>query len=333
MTSNTGSLKGFDPEFADIPDYIIKITERIWEGREVHRIRDWYGDDCLVHTSMGPSHGIEPVIAATLATLDLFPERLLLPEDIVWSGDDTAGYLSSHRVISPARHLGDSIYGPPTGRPLYIRALADCLCRENRIVEEWLVRDPSGICAQIGADVVAVAARLAAADAAKGIAPWHLPRAALLREKGRFMEPTLQPHAAARLCRDTLTAIWNADLAAIRGAYHPAAVMHAPGFEMHYGHQRIDRWFNAMIAAFPDALFTVENSICLEEPGRPVRTSTRWWMTGTHTGPGRYGTPSGATVLMLGINQAHVVNGRIEQEWTLFDELAVHKQIAQARAA
>ena len=26
-------MKGFDPTFADLPDYIIKITKEIWEDR------------------------------------------------------------------------------------------------------------------------------------------------------------------------------------------------------------------------------------------------------------------------------------------------------------
>ena len=27
-------MKGFDPTFADLPDYIIKITKEIWEDRD-----------------------------------------------------------------------------------------------------------------------------------------------------------------------------------------------------------------------------------------------------------------------------------------------------------
>ena len=61
------------------------------------------------------------------------------------------------------------------------------------------------------------------------------------------------------------------------------------------------------------------------EPGRPVRTSTRWRLAGTHAGHGAFGPPSGAQVLILGITQAHVWNGRIQQEWTVVDELAVQQ--------
>ena len=28
-------MKGFDPKFADFPDYILKITQEIWEDRGI----------------------------------------------------------------------------------------------------------------------------------------------------------------------------------------------------------------------------------------------------------------------------------------------------------
>ena len=73
------SMRGFDPDFEDLPDYIIKITERIWEGRGIGLIRRWYSDDCPVHTTMGPLKGSEAMVAGTLETLNALPQRRLLP--------------------------------------------------------------------------------------------------------------------------------------------------------------------------------------------------------------------------------------------------------------
>ena len=36
--------------------------------------------------------------------------------------------------------------------PVAVRAIADCFCVENRIVEEWLVRDYAGLVRQMLAD-------------------------------------------------------------------------------------------------------------------------------------------------------------------------------------
>ena len=37
-------MKGFDAQFKDFPDYILKITYQIWEKSDVEAIRDYYAD-------------------------------------------------------------------------------------------------------------------------------------------------------------------------------------------------------------------------------------------------------------------------------------------------
>lgn len=325
-------MPGFDADFADLPDYIVKITERIWEGRGIGAIRRYYADDCPMYTSNGPVRGVSSIVAGTLETLNAFPDRRLLPEDIVWSGDARGGYLSSHRISAPATHLGPGAFGPPTGRAIHFRTIADCLCRDNRVVEEWLARDQSGIALQLGLDPFELAARQAAADAAAAKAPWQLADAKTLRTNGSLREPTWQSHPAAVRVREEFSAIWGrAELQRVATLYHPACVVHAPGAQTLHGHERLHRWLFGLLAAFPDAQVSVEHSIALEEPGQPVRVATRWWFTGTHSGHGRYGAPSGATVLLLGITHANVIDGRIREEWIAADELALLKQIAAHR--
>lgn len=39
-------VKGFDPRFTDLPDYILKCTAQIWEGHDIAAL-DWhYIDGC-----------------------------------------------------------------------------------------------------------------------------------------------------------------------------------------------------------------------------------------------------------------------------------------------
>lgn len=54
------ALDGFDPDFEDFPDSILKITERIWEGRDVGSIHRYYAPDCVVHTGMGSWQACAP---------------------------------------------------------------------------------------------------------------------------------------------------------------------------------------------------------------------------------------------------------------------------------
>ena len=50
-------MKGFDAQFTDLPDYILKCTARIWEGRDIAAL-DWhYHDDLLVRSPAGINQG------------------------------------------------------------------------------------------------------------------------------------------------------------------------------------------------------------------------------------------------------------------------------------
>lgn len=65
--------------------------------------------------------------------------------------------------MSTATNLGDSNFGPATGKKVNFRTVIDCACTENRIHEEWLVRDNLWIVTQFGLDPVKVAKSMAVA--------------------------------------------------------------------------------------------------------------------------------------------------------------------------
>ena len=44
-------------------------------------------------------------------------------------------------MLNNATHLGPWTYGPPTGRNWVNRGMAHCLVQDNKVVEEWVVRD------------------------------------------------------------------------------------------------------------------------------------------------------------------------------------------------
>ena len=57
-------------------------------------------------------------------------------------------------------HKGNGTFGKRTGKKIYVRTIADCICRENRIIHEWLVRDQAAIAMQLGLEPRALAQRL-----------------------------------------------------------------------------------------------------------------------------------------------------------------------------
>ena len=144
------TMQGFDPKFADFPDYILGITYEIWEQRGVDTLNHYYAPNIIVRSPASVVVGNQLVIDATHATLAEFPDRQLLGEDVIWSGTPEEGLLSSHRILSTATHTGDGAYGPASGTKLTYRVLADCHAKNNAIDDEWLVRDQGAIVRQLG---------------------------------------------------------------------------------------------------------------------------------------------------------------------------------------
>ena len=145
-------MKGFSDRFTDFPDYILGITQEIWENRGLSTLHQYYSDDIPVRSPGSIVIGNKNVIAATMATLAEFPDRRLLGEDVIWSGTPEHGMLSSHRILSTATHLGDGVYGKASGTKLKYRVIADCHAINNQINDEWLVRDQGAVVRQMGWD-------------------------------------------------------------------------------------------------------------------------------------------------------------------------------------
>ena len=76
-------MHGFDPEFKDLRDFILKITHRIWEEGGIDRIRDYYNESVPVKTPLSVTNLVEDVVRSTRETLQMFPDRQLYGEDVI----------------------------------------------------------------------------------------------------------------------------------------------------------------------------------------------------------------------------------------------------------
>lgn len=317
-------MKGFDAEFQNLEHYIRLITERIWEGGRTEDIRLYYSDPCIVETPMAVSSALENVISGTYAAKEMFPDRSILDEDIIQSGNDVVGYLSSHRGISTMTHLGDGIFGPPTGRSLHLRAVADCVCINNQIVHEWLVRDQAAVAIQIGSTPRALAQR------------W-------LNERGGWNKPKAGPVPApyiSHISQDPLATAYAAGLAGLasRGAlqvdlYDRAVQQFAPGGAIHYGQAEAGALWLSVFGALRATQFTVEHLAFqsdMLQSGRPDRVALRFRAQTLHEAPAasqRYGAATGRPVEVLGIVHAEFVKGKVVREWVHLDDVAQWMQV------
>ncbi|MDG1935734.1 MAG: ester cyclase [Paracoccaceae bacterium] len=312
-------MKGFEEQFSDIPDYILKCTAQIWEGRDIAAL-DWhYHDDLIVRSPSGINRGNKVGKANTMATLAEFPDRQLLGEDVLWCGDEQAGFLSSHRILSTATHCGGA-FGPKTGIRVIFRTIADTYCRENRVWDEWLIRDNAAIARQLGQTPKY------AAQAIIDRGDMRMPLKPSSDVQGPYTslgnsDEWGEKHASI------LQRIMNTDFSVITEEYDRACYLSLPGAHDAYGWAEADIFWNGLRSSLPLAHFQIEHQMGRADPLLSPRSAIRWSLTGCHDGWGRYGPPTGAEIHVMGVSHVEFGPRGLRREVTLFDDIAIWKQI------
>lgn len=302
-------------------DYILGITHEIWEQRGVDLIHQYYAPDCTLHALDGLVQGAQQVVDGTRAYLGAFPDRLLLGEEVIWSPQGEGAFLSSHRIISPMTNLGPSVYGPATGKALRVAAIADCLVEHGVITREWLIRDGLALLGQLGFAPLPAAQRIqkrrdAATDAWLG--------RELARAAGR---PSVR-HALAPFIRQVLEACWaGADAARLLSLYAPYAVLHRSPVERHSGAPAIAGHFAALRGAFAEAKVAVDQVSAQPWGENGQSIAVRWGVAARHQGEYQGVRAGNRPVFILGVSHWRILQGRIVQDWTLFDGLGVLAQL------
>lgn len=318
-------MQNFSPEFKTPEQYIIDITYKIWEESGVGRINDWYAADCPRRSPHGVTNTAADVVRETLETMALFPDGEILAEDVI-IGDKPSGFYSSHRVRHTSTHLGDGRYGPATNRRLTSLVMADCLCRDNRIIEEWELSDGSDAARQLGLDPVAFGRALGE----KRPDAYSIGNEAMYQ---RWADPhglkIVGNNEIANWIIDTYSAIWNhKKLNAITERYDRAVRFEGYGGNLCYGRANMTKALYSVLASIPDGVFEPHHIIVRQQPARADFAALRWTYCGTHRGHGRYGDPTRSQVAILGISHFELHEGLIVREWMVVDDTAIYAQIA-----
>ena len=317
-------MKGFDKKYKDFPDYILKITKQIWEGKDVDSIGEFYTDNIPVRSPFGITYGNKPVIEATYNTLKEFPNRQLLGEDVIWNGNDDKGYHSSHRILSKGTHLGDGFYGKPTGKDIYYRVIADCACKGNQVYDEWIVRDQGAMVRQIGYTPKEFAQIMI--DKEGG-----LEKAKKLFDRNDIKPSDYQPE---KIKKDSAGQKYSEILSKVFeegydfNNYNRASSIYWPGNKLGHGREDISKFWNSLKDIFTDIKFTIEHVGYLDESNKNPRASIRWFLEGMHSEDSEdYGKKTNSKLFIMGINHVELNQDGIIREWVLFDEVAIWKQI------
>ncbi|NRA29986.1 MAG: ester cyclase [Parvularculaceae bacterium] len=265
----------------------------------------------------------------TYDTLTAFPARRLDGDNVIWSEDQPGVFHSSHLITSKMTNEGDTEYGPATGKQARVQTIADCLCKDNRVIEEWLVRDNGALCQQLGFSLTETAKQLTAQDIASGSLLTDKLQAARASVTGSDVEMI---GAASKIAAAGLKAIWrDKNLDALADHYDFRVQSKYPASREGYGYDQLAAMMAPILSAFPDAVLSIDHVAETPYLGDAIDVALRWTVRATHSGEGAYGYPSGAEVFILAVSHFRVMNGRIREETTIWDDLALHRQIENAR--
>lgn len=313
----------------DIVDFILGITYEIWEQRQVDRILQYYGEDIDVYSLEGITRGAREMVRQTRTTLEAFPDRLLLGDDVIWSGNLERGF-SSHRITSPMTNLGATSFGPATGRRVLTMNIADCEITDGRITREWLVRDNLALINQLGFDAETVAKEMAGRFDTS-LRRW------LRREFDRVSTNTpaspitvgaTEADPSESFARRALEACWSATPSADpTSLYAPYCVLHRAPVRTFSGRQAIIEHYGSLRRAFPGLNVSLDHVCSQPFNNRGVHIAARWSIAGLHKGPFGPLAASGRPLYAVGVTHWRVLDERIISEWTVFDEIAMMAQL------
>ena len=312
----------------DVVDYILGITFEIWEEGGVELIHQYYAPDCIVWGLDGITHSAAEVVAGTRETLKGFPDRLLLAENVIWSGNREDGYYSSHRLLSLATNNGPTIYGPPTGVRIRMTNIADCVIEDGMIVKEWLVRDNMTLATQLGAEPVS-AARDMAERRSPELAAWIADETARVQgvEMPDWVDRPVTPREdPTAFAWKVLKSCWRGDRKLFDTTHAPYSVLHRSPLRHYSGRGDVYDYYQSLRRIMDDPHFSVDHVSSQPFAENGIDIAVRWTATGEHRGEVFGVQPTGKPMFIMGVTHWRCINDRISAEMTIFDDLAVLSQ-------
>jgi predicted ester cyclase len=325
-------MRGYEDTYTDIIDYIVRVTDRIWEDQDVGYIYDTYRAGCRVYDDNGPKYGVERVVEETIQAIHAFPDTRHYADDIIWAGNEDEGFATSHRAINVGHHLGPWRWGPPSGHKIQLWVIANCVSQENEIFEEWVLYNTAARLAQCGVDLPAAARTYGNQGLSFPLGERELTEVERLRS-GR--KPDHYPvstighgfdveHAIRALFHEVYN---RRDFSAIDLLYAPNVRWHGTSNREGYGRADVRAMARGLLATFPDLGLQVDEVYWMGNETDGFSATVRWTAIGTHRGYALYGPPTGRRVHLWGISQLYFSGGLIVEDWMLFNEFDVMAQL------
>ena len=85
-----------------------------------------------------------------------------------------------------------------------------------------------------------------------------------------------------------------------------------------------------LVALMPDCSFVPQHICSVESEEGGTKYALRWLMDGHHLGYGSLGAPTGHHLAVMGVTHFHIRDGKIIDEWVVYDELSMLVQLKLA---
>jgi predicted ester cyclase len=210
----------------------------------------------------------------------------------------------------------------------------------NKIYREWVVADSMAIVRQLGVDADAYAERVAGSLLEKGMTAIDIgENRRLLGQTPPEADPDL---SIAQTPLEVETIGWLHEVfnrrmfGKLRDVYAPTAQYHGPLMRELYGAAAILHQHLALLGSIPDAAYMPQHICSVDSEEGGTKVAVRWVIEGHHLGYGlleALGPPTGARLQVMGMSHYHYKNGRIVDEWNVYDELSLLVQVKLARLA
>ncbi len=325
------SMKGFEVQYKNIIDYIVRITYHIWEDKNIGYIYDTYSNNCRVWDEFGLQSGSEKIVADTVHTNNAFPDIRLFADEVIWAGDDNASFHTSHRTIITGTNTGYSKFSEPTGKSVRLFCIANCVAKNNEIYYENVVYDTAALIKQLGLNVNQVAKDIANKGGIGPFAPDFKnlkPKRKTGKAKPISFEIPEKVSNVREFVHSIFNTIWNRrNFSAIDHVYSDNIVFEGSTGRLFKGKKQVRSFIISIIASFPDLALSIEDIYWMGNEQDGYLVSIRWGAIGAHKGNGYYGAPTDKECYIWGITQWQIENNKIIKEWTAFNEFGILMQL------
>lgn len=303
------------------------LQKQLREDTAIGLIYETHAHNCTLRTGemQAPLYGREAVISHWLGELHGFSEQQLSDSN-AFAAPDTIAPKQSQLMMSRARvqatHSGENVFGCSTGTAVQFRTQSFCRVANGRLLEEWQFTDRLHLALQMGLSPQHLGRHLAQKQY-KMQPRWHTGE--LASGQGQTGPEPSEANAEQTqpvLC-NWVDALNSRRFDRLTNLYQCTARIHAPGGRTLDGPKALARFWLSLIAALPDCRLEIQHLVTDNET---QQLGLLWRLCGHHSGPGLTPEPAGQRLSLHGISQWQLEDGKISDEWTLFDEIELIAQ-------